>query len=92
MLQHIVFDLRVGCPILKLRHIHILQRELHPYFLRVDFSLGKHDNYLHMARLLQIDVKAAADCRVRSRKQVDALVSTIYMETHRFPNRLSTSV
>ena len=30
MLQHIVFDLGVGCPILKFGHIHIFQRELNP--------------------------------------------------------------
>ena len=33
MLQYIVLNLRVGCPILELRHIHVLQRELNPNLL-----------------------------------------------------------
>ena len=52
MLQHIVFDLGVGCPILKFGHIHIFQRELNPNLFRVDLSLGKQDNRLHMQRHL----------------------------------------
>ena len=44
MLQHIVFNLRVGCLILKIRHIHIFQRELNPNLFRVDLTLGKQDN------------------------------------------------
>ena len=50
MLQHIVFDLGVGCPILKFGHIHIFQRELNPNLFRVDLTLGKQDNRLHMCR------------------------------------------
>ncbi len=46
MLQHIVFDLGVGCPILKFGHIHIFQRELNPNLFRVDLALGKQDNRL----------------------------------------------
>ena len=46
MLQHIVFDLGVGCPILKFGHIHIFQRELNPNLFRVDLTLGKQDNRL----------------------------------------------
>ena len=46
MLQHIRFDLLIGCALLEPGHIHILQRELHPHFLRVDFSLGKQDDCL----------------------------------------------
>ena len=46
MLQHIVLNLRVGCPILKFGHIHIFQRELNPNLFRVDFALGKQDNRL----------------------------------------------
>ena len=48
MLQNILLNLWIGSSILELRHIHILQRELHPYFLRVDLTLGKQDNRLHM--------------------------------------------
>ena len=44
MLQHIVLNLCVGCPILKFGHIHIFQRELNPNLFQVDFSLGKLDN------------------------------------------------
>ena len=47
MLQNILLNLWIGSSILELRHIHILQRELHPYFLRVDLTLGKQDNRLH---------------------------------------------
>ena len=47
MLQHIVFDLGVGCPILKFGHIHIFQRELNPNLFRVDLALGKQDNRLN---------------------------------------------
>ena len=46
MLQHIRFDLGVGCAILKLRHVHVFQRELNPDILRVDLALGKQDNRL----------------------------------------------
>ena len=49
MLQHIVLDLGVGCPILKFGHIHIFQRELNPDLFRVDLTLGKQDNRLHYA-------------------------------------------
>ena len=48
MLQNIRLDLGIGCAILKLRHIHIFQRELNPDILRVDLALGKQDNRLHM--------------------------------------------
>ena len=48
MLQHICLDLVIRRSLLKARHIHALQREVHPHFLRVDFSLGKQDNRLHM--------------------------------------------
>ena len=48
MLQHIVFDLGAGCPILKFGHIHIFQRELNPNLFRVDLTLGKQDNRLNM--------------------------------------------
>ena len=48
MLQHIVFDLGVGCPILKFGHIHIFQRELNPNLFRVDLALGKQDNRLNL--------------------------------------------
>ena len=58
MLQHIVFDLGVGCPILKFGHIHIFQRELNPNLFRVDLTLGKQDNRLAM---------------LRPRKQIDRL-------------------
>jgi len=47
MLQHIVLDLGVGCPILKFGHIHIFQRELNPNLFRVDLALGKQDNRLN---------------------------------------------
>ena len=60
MLQHILLDLRIGSSILELRHIHIFQRELNPNLFRVDLALGKQDNRLDMARLLQIDVKCVA--------------------------------
>ena len=50
MLQHIVLDLGVGCPILKFGHIHIFQRELNPNLFRVDLTLGKQDNRLAMPR------------------------------------------
>ena len=43
MLQHILLDLRISCAILKLRHIHIFQRELNPNLFRVDLTLGKQD-------------------------------------------------
>ena len=46
MLQHIVLDLGVGCPILKFGHIHIFQRELNPNLFRVNLTLGKQDNRL----------------------------------------------
>ena len=46
MLQHILLDLRIGCPILKFGHIHIFQRELNPNLFRVDLTLGKQDNRL----------------------------------------------
>ena len=48
MLQHVVFNLCVGCAVLKIRHIHIFQRELHPNLFRLDPSLGKQNNGLHM--------------------------------------------
>ena len=73
MLQHILLDLRVGCPVLKLRHIHIFQRELNPNLFGVDFSLGKQDYSLNMARLLQIDVKNPPDRAVRSRKYINGI-------------------
>ena len=41
MLQHICLDLVICRSLLKARHIHVLQRKVHPYLLRVDFSLGK---------------------------------------------------
>ena len=47
MLQHILLDLRIGCPILKFGHIHIFQRELNPNLFRVDLTLGKQDNCLN---------------------------------------------
>ena len=47
MLQHIVFDLGAGCPILKFGHIHIFQRELNPNLFRVDLTLGKQDDRLN---------------------------------------------
>ena len=50
MLQHIVLNLGVGCPILKFGHIHIFQRELNPNLFRVDLALGKQDYRLHMKR------------------------------------------
>ena len=43
MLQYIVLNLRVDCPILELRHIN-------PNLFRVDLALGKQDNRLHMRR------------------------------------------
>ena len=46
MLQNILLDLRIGCSILELGHIHIFQRELNPNLFRVDLSLGKQDNRL----------------------------------------------
>ena len=49
MLQHIVLNLGVGCPILKFGHIHIFQRELNPNLFRVDLTLGKQDNRLNMS-------------------------------------------
>ncbi len=49
MLQHIRLDLRIGCSILELGHIHIFQRELNPNLFRVDLALGKQDNRLHVA-------------------------------------------
>ena len=48
MLQNILLDLRIGCSILELGHIHIFQRELNPNLFRVDLSLGKQDNRLTM--------------------------------------------
>ena len=57
MLQNIRLDLGIGCAILKLRHIHIFQRELNPNVLRVDLALGKQDNRLHMARQARNDVR-----------------------------------
>ena len=61
MLQHIVFDLGVGCPILKFGHI--FQRELNPNLFRVDLALGKQDYRLHVARYLLIDVRSCARLR-----------------------------
>ena len=46
MFQYILLDLRIGCSILELRHIHIFQRELNPNLFRVDLTLGKQDNRL----------------------------------------------
>ena len=46
MLQNILLDLRIGCSILELGHIHIFQRELNPNLFRVDLSLGKQDHRL----------------------------------------------
>ncbi len=46
MLQNIRLDLGIGCAILKLRHIHIFQRELTPNLFRVDLALGKQGNRL----------------------------------------------
>ena len=54
MLQHIVFDLGAGCPILKFGHIHIFQRELNPNLFRVDLALGKQGNRLLVGTLLEI--------------------------------------
>ena len=51
MFQNIRLDLFISRALLEAGHIHILQRELHPYFLRVDFSLGKQDNRLNMPRI-----------------------------------------
>lgn len=51
MLQHIRFNLLIGRTLLEPGHIHVLQRKLHTHFLRVDFSLGKQDNRLHMVRV-----------------------------------------
>ena len=48
MLQNILLNLWIGSSILGLRHIHILQRELHPYFLRVDLTLGKQGDRLNL--------------------------------------------
>ena len=47
MLQNILLDLRIGCSILELGHIHIFQRELNPNLFRVDLSLGKQDHRLN---------------------------------------------
>ena len=58
MLQHIVLDLGVGCPILKFGHIHIFQRELNPNLFRVDLALGKQDNRLDV---IIIDEASQAD-------------------------------
>ena len=64
MLQHILLDLRKGCPILKFGHIHIFQRELNPNLFRVDLALGKQDNRLDMPwdNSVNKTVSIYADC------------------------------
>ena len=65
MLQHIVLNLGVGCPILKFGHIHIFQRELNPNLFRVDLTLGKQDNRLNVSgNWYQIDMTYAVTKRV----------------------------
>lgn len=65
MLQHILLDLRIGCPILKFGHIHIFQRELNPNLFRVDLTLGKQDNSLNVSgNWYQIDMTYAVTKRV----------------------------
>ena len=65
MLQNILLNLWIGSSILELRHIHILQRELHSYFLRVDLTLGKQDNSLNVSgNWYQIDMTYAVTKRV----------------------------
>ena len=65
MLQHILLDLRIGCPILKFGHIHIFQRELNPNLFRVDLTLGKQDNRLNVSgNWYQIDMTYAVTKRV----------------------------
>lgn len=58
MLQHILLDLRIGCPILKFGHIHIFQRELNPNLFRVDLTLGKQDNRLDLLAEMQLEMDA----------------------------------
>jgi DNA-binding LytR/AlgR family response regulator len=57
MLQHIVLNLGVGCPILKFGHIHIFQRELNPNLFRVDLTLGKQYNRLDQIYYLESDLR-----------------------------------
>ena len=58
MLQNILLNLWIGSSILELRHIHILQRELHSY-------LGKQDNSLNVSgNWYQIDMTYAVTKRV----------------------------
>ena len=64
MLQHILLDLRIGCPILKFGHIHIFQRELNPNLFRVDLTLGKQDNRL----------EDALDVTMAQRTELDYLI------------------
>ena len=61
MLQHILLDLRIGCPILKFGHIHIFQRELNPNLFRVDFALGKQDNRLDVEEYWNLIAARTAD-------------------------------
>ena len=61
MLQHIVLDLGVGCPILKFGHIHIFQRELNPNLFRVNLTLGKQDNRLDGGSLSFIKAGVGTD-------------------------------
>ena len=60
MFQHILLDLRIGCSILEFGHIHIFQRELNPNLFRVDFSLGKQDNRLGVARQAGMAVRLSS--------------------------------
>ena len=48
IVDQIVLNLGIGCPILKFGHIHIFQRELNPNLFRVDLTLGEQGNRLHM--------------------------------------------
>ena len=93
MLQHIVLNLGVGCPILKFGHIHIFQRELNPNLFRVDITLGKQDNRLNMARLLQIDVECVAKfafVRGNLSKSVFAVKHTDFYPLYVLGNRSKT--
>ena len=53
LFQYISLDLLIGSTFLEAGHIHILQRELHTNFLRVDFSLGKQNNRFNMLIIVQ---------------------------------------
>ncbi len=57
LLLHIILYLLISRPFPEIGHIHILQRELYPHFLGVDFSLGKQNNRLNVPRACNKDAQ-----------------------------------